>query len=260
MLYWMSIKIFLQQEVFFMTKPYYMAYEDRYQRVFAAGIELWGHSPEDEVLVRTLAEWVNQNNLVGKTVVEFACGEGAAGVILSKLGVRYRGFDIAPSAVEKAKEHLRDFPDASVSLLDMVKETAGGADTYDAALDCMGFHMILTDADRDAYLKNARTVLKPGAPMLFFRESYRENAYTGTVESFEQWKEITGDDYTTPQLRSDKDGEGGKEVWIPCVPARARNRDGYCGELERAGFAVENFKIMDQSSAIPLSVSIYARK
>ncbi|MBQ4591749.1 MAG: class I SAM-dependent methyltransferase [Clostridia bacterium] len=240
-----------------MNQPYYMAYEDRYRRVFEAGIELWGHSPDDEILVRTLTEWVEKNDLAGKTVAEFACGEGAAGVILSKLGVRYRGFDIAPSAVKKAGERLRDFPYARVEQLDMVKETAGLPETFDAALDCMGFHMLLTDTDRDAYLKNVHDVLKPGAPMLFFRESYRENAYTGVVESFEHWKEITGDDYTTPQLRTNPDG---KEIRIPCVPARARNREGYTTELERAGFAVENFTGMDQSSAIQYSVSIYARK
>jgi len=240
-----------------MNKPYYMAYEDRYRRVFEAGIELWGHSPDDEVLVRTLTAWVEENDLVGKTVTEFACGEGAAGVILLKLGVRYRGFDIAPSAVEKARERLAAFPDARVERLDMVKECAGLPETFDAALDCMGFHMILTDADRAAYVANAHSVLKPGAPMLFFRESYRENAYAGTVESFEHWKEITGDDYTTPQLRSDKDG---KEVRIPCVPARARNREGYMNELERAGFAVENFMEMAENTAIPYSVSMFVRK
>ena len=243
-----------------MNKPYYLAYEDRYRRVFEAGIELWGHSPDDEILVRTLAEWVEKNDLAGKTVAEFACGEGAAGVILSKLGVRYRGFDIAPSAIEKARERLRDFPDARVERLDMVKERAGLPETFDAALDCMGFHMILTDADRDAYLANANAVLKPGAPMLFFRESYRDNAYTGVVESFDHWKEITGDDYTTPQLRSYRDGADGKDVWIPCVPARARNREGYCTEMERAGFAVEKFMGMEESSAILYSVSIYVRK
>ena len=240
-----------------MNQPYYMAYEDRYRRVFDAGIDLWGHSPDDEILVRTLAGWVEENNLAGKTVAEFACGEGAAGVILSRLGVHYRGFDIAPSAVEKARGRLRDFPDARVECLDMVKETAGLPETFDAALDCMGFHMLLTDADRDAYLKNVHDVLKPGAPMLFFRESYRENAYTGVVESFDHWKEITGDDYTTPQLRTNPDG---KEVRIPCVPARAGNRESYTSKLERAGFAVENFTGMDQSSAILYSVSIYARK
>lgn len=243
-----------------MNQPYYMAYEDRYRRVFEAGIELWGHSPDDEVLVRTLAEWVEKNGLAGKTVAEFACGEGAAGVILSSLGVRYCGFDIAPSALEKARERLAAFPEARVQRLDMVKERAGLPEMFDAALDCMGFHMILTDADREAYLENVHAVLKPEAPMLFFRESYRENAYTGTVESFEHWKEITGDDYTTPQLRSNKDGADGKEVWIPCVPARARNREGYIGELERAGFAVEAFMEMAENSAIPYSASMYVRK
>jgi hypothetical protein len=39
-------------------KPYYLAYESRFQKVFAAGIKHWGHSPEDKVLLDTLSEWV----------------------------------------------------------------------------------------------------------------------------------------------------------------------------------------------------------
>ncbi|MGN1345449.1 MAG: class I SAM-dependent methyltransferase, partial [Eubacteriales bacterium] len=158
-----------------MNQPYYMAYEDRYRKVFAAGIELWGHEPDDATLEQTLAEWVEKNHLTGGKVIDFACGEGACGLILTKLGCRYHGVDIAPSAVRAAQERLRTVPDARVSLLDMVKDVTG--ETYDAALDCMGLHMLLTDADRDAYLKNAYASLKPGAPMLFFREAYRENAY-----------------------------------------------------------------------------------
>ncbi len=237
-------------------EPYYMAYEDRYRRVFAAGIDLWGHSPEDEILFRTLAEWVGANGLAGKTVVDFACGEGGAGVILSELGCHYHGADVSPSAVEKARERLKSYPDARVDCLDMVREAIGDPSAADAALDCMGLHMILTDADRDAYLKNAYTVLKPGAPMLFFRESYRDNAYTGVVESCEQWQAITGEDYITPQPRVNQ----GKEVLLPLVPARARNREGYTAEMERAGFVVENFVPMEVSSAIIYSASIYVRK
>lgn len=239
-----------------MAQPYYMAYEDRYRRVFAAGIDLWGHSPQDEILFHTLAEWVENNALAGKTVVDFACGEGGAGVILSQLGCHYRGVDVAPSAVEKARERLKNVPHARVDCLDMVCETAGLPETVDAALDCMGLHMILTDADRDAYLKNACTVLKPGAPMLFFRESYRDNAYSGVVESCEQWQTITGGDYVTPQVRKNQ----GKEVLLPLVPARARNRAGYTEEMERAGFVVENFVPMGESPAIQYSANIYVRK
>ena len=119
-----------------MNKPYYLAYEARYQKVFAAGVECWGHSPDDETLVSTLGKWVNENNLAGKKIIEFACGEGACGVILSRSGCRYRGVDIAASAIEKAQNRLRGFPDARVGIMDMVKERTN--ETYDAALDCMG--------------------------------------------------------------------------------------------------------------------------
>lgn len=37
-----------------MKKPYYMAYEKRYQAVFSAGAERWGHSPNDDALYNTL--------------------------------------------------------------------------------------------------------------------------------------------------------------------------------------------------------------
>ena len=32
------------------NKPYYYAYENRYQKIFEAGIEHWGHTPDDEIL------------------------------------------------------------------------------------------------------------------------------------------------------------------------------------------------------------------
>lgn len=85
-------------------KPYYLAYEKRYKTVFEAGAERWGHSPDDQVLFETLKQWVQENNLTGKKVIEFACGEGASGVILSQLGCHYHGVDIAPSAVLKSKK------------------------------------------------------------------------------------------------------------------------------------------------------------
>ena len=164
---------------------YYLAYEKRCRTVFEAGADRWGHSPDDPVLRETLTQWVRDNRLSGKTVLEFACGEGACGVILSQIGCRYHGVDIAPSAVRRAEEALRDHPGASVEVRDMVKDPPEGQ--YDAALDCMGFHMLVTDGDRRAYLSNAFRLLRKGAPMLFFRESYRrEGVYRGPVDTFEE--------------------------------------------------------------------------
>jgi len=244
-----------------MQQPYYMAYEKRYEAVFAAGVKRWGHSPEDAVLYNTLKAWVEENSLKGKTIIEYACGEGACGVILSELGCIYHGVDISPSAIEKSRELLREYPNATVEVLDMVRESVSGK--FDAALDCMGLHMLITDNDRKMYLQNACKSLKEGAPMLFFRESYRrDESYQGKVDSIEEWSLITGDDYTTPQprkVRNESDGSV-SEVLIPLLPARAKNKEGYIEEFAAAGFTVENFVEMDVSTAIPHSATVYARK
>lgn len=243
-----------------MREPYYLAYEQRYRRVYEAGGERWGHDTEDPVLAQALANWVRDNGLEGKMVIEYACGEGAAGVILSRLGCRYHGVDIAPSAVERAAEALRPFPQAQVSLLDMVKQAPQGA--YDAALDCMGYHMLVTDPDRAAYLNNAASALKRGAPMLFFRESYREpEPQAGPVDTYARWLELTGEDYQTLQLRHTIQRDGREApVWIPPVPARARSRAGYLREMRAAGFEVEAFVPMALNQQCTYSASIYVRK
>lgn len=244
------------------NQPYYFAYEKRYKTVFEAGAERWGHSPNDQELYIALKEWVTSNNLTSKNIIEFACGEGASGFILSELGCHYHGVDIAPSAVMRAKETLKNYPNARVDILDMVKETASGK--YDAALDCMGFHMLVTDEDRKAYLRNAFFSLKDGSPMLFYKESYRngsnrEKIVKSPVNSYDDWLKITGDDYETPLARK-VNMDSDIEIMIPNVPARANDKDGYIKEMKLAGFSVEKFIEMDISSNIPYSASIYVRK
>ena len=85
------------------------------------------------------------------------------------------------SAVERAKQALEGYPTATVSLLDMVNERVGSI--FDAAIDVMGLHMLITDVDRKKYLANVNASLIQGAPALFFRESYNEAAHSGKVSS-----------------------------------------------------------------------------
>lgn len=233
---------------------YYKNYEKRYQAASEAGIEIWGHSEKDEILVSVMQKWVNDNNLIGKSVIEFACGEGSCGVILSQLGVIYHGVDIAPTALEKAKERLHDYHNATFELLDMAKEAP--KEKYDAALDVMGIHMLITDDQRLSYLKNACGCLKDNAPMLFFRENYSEDAIEEEIKSLEQFKTMTGIDFDTPQKRM----MNGKEVYLPILPSRARSKKGYCSELEKAGFAVESFCQSEENSAMASGADIYVRK
>ncbi len=240
------------------AEPYYTAYERRYRAVYAAGVKTWGHNTDDQTLLDTLSRWAAQNKLTGKRVIEFACGEGSAGVILSGLGCAYTGADIAPSAVARAQEALAGYPGARVMTLDMVNDKIG--EIFDGALDVMGFHMLVTDADRAKYLSNVRASLAPGAPALFFREVYRADAYEGEVASFEDWVRISSSDYDTPEPRTVVNDGVEYKVNIPLVPARAKNRAGYIAEFERAGFTVEEFIEMDVNSACTYSASIYVRR
>jgi len=238
--------------------PYYLAYERRYQAVYASGATLWGHTVDDEVLINTLADWVEKNNLFGKKVVEYACGEGSIGVILSELGCIYHGVDIAPSAVERSKQVLAKYPNATVSVLNMVDERVEGL--YDASVDSMGLHMLVTDADRKKYLNNVNAALKNNAPALFFRESYRQDLPGYTVDSIEQWVKISGDDYQKLESRQVINDGVTYNVDIPLVPARAKNKADYEKEMAEAGFVVENFVEMDISNAIVHSATLYVRK
>lgn len=244
-----------------MKEQYYTAYEKRYQAAYSAGVERWGNSPEDEDMYNLLKNWVEENDLKGKKVIEYACGEGACGVILSKLGCVYHGVDISPSAIEKSNKLLEEYPNAKCEVLDMVAECV--KESYDAALDCMGLHMLVTDNDRKSYLRNVYHSLNKGAPMLLLRESYRkEGVYCGIVNSIEEWVQITGEDYTTPQLRQVRNSKDGNniEVLVPTLPARAKDKNGYVKEVEEVGFAVEKFVEMNVTNGIVTSANIYIRK
>ncbi len=241
-----------------MDKQYYEAYEGRYQAVQSVSRDLfWGHSPEDEELKKHLSDWVSQHDLRGKRVVEFCCGEGGSGAVLASLGCGYQGYDIAPSAIEKAKDTLKNFPDAKVEVRNLVTE-ALSENAFDAALDVMGFHMLVVDSDRKAYLANMHRALKPGAPAFFFHQLYRREIYRGPVETFEDWKKISGSDYATPEER--EIGDTGRTVMIPLVPGRARMKDDYIEELQAAGFIVDSFMEMSDNRKAPFSCSFHVHK
>lgn len=241
--------------------PYYTAYENRYQSAYAAGAERWGHSPDDADLTAVLTRWVIDHQLAGRRVLEFACGEGASGVILSRLGCLYHGVDIAPAAVEKTREALKDFPDAKVTLLDMVNQSVDLSEgLYDAALDVMGLHMLVTDADRSGYLNHAYACLKNGAPMLFFRECYRADAYEGPIADFNDWLARFPGDYTTPQQRFVRQDGKDIEVYVPLLPARAHSRDGYQREMAAIGFIVDEVRELPENQEIITAASIYSHK
>jgi hypothetical protein len=241
-----------------MDEPYYFSYENRYKKVFSSGVNRWGHSPKDPVLMSFLSKWAEDNNLIGKRIIEFGCGEGAGGEILSKLGCIYHGVDISPSVIEKTKNTLKQYPNATVSLFDMVNNNVD--EKYDGAIDLMALHMLILDSDRKKYLNNVFNCLNENAAVLFFRELYNENSIKETISSMEQWIKITGNDYVTPKIKHIHQNGMEIEINIPYVPGRERCKNGYIQEMIEANFIVEKFIEMEPSDQVKNSVSIFVRK
>jgi hypothetical protein len=124
----------------------------------------------------------------------------------------------------------------------------------------MGLHMLVADADRAAYLSNAASALKPGAPMLFYAESYGENSYRGPVFSVEQWAEINQTTFFQLEKRTARSGGIEVEVELPLLPARSKTREGYVTEMNAAGFAVEKFIDLSKIDPEGFGAAIYVRK
>ncbi|GHV38407.1 hypothetical protein FACS189490_00280 [Clostridia bacterium] len=110
----------------------------------------------------------------------------------------------------------------------------------------MGFHMLVTDADRNAYLQNVNQALKNGAPFMLYRESVWEGSPDAEIKDLDEWIKLTGEDYTTPALCQVE----GKEVYVPLVPARARSHAQYIDELQSASFIVDRIIDLESSREI----------
>lgn len=102
-------------------KSYYLAYESRYKKVFEEGVERWGHAPDDEVLREALTKWVADNGLHGKKIIEFACGEGASGVVLSQLGCLYHNFNRIAISFSRGFDVVKEM---SMSPIRFAKDTS----------------------------------------------------------------------------------------------------------------------------------------
>ncbi len=177
--------------------PYYTAYDKRYRSAYRQGADHWGHLPGERWVERLASEYVERFALKGKTLVEFGCGDGWLGKVLAGLGCVYQGYDISPAAIEKAKANLAGCAGANATLKDIVLDELP-PERFDAGIEVQFLHMLITDADRKKYLQNLHKCLKPGAPFYFISNGFGEDAYEGTVDSYDLWLKTRHFDVDTP--------------------------------------------------------------
>lgn len=233
-----------------MKKKYYRSYEDRYQTVYSQGVKYWSGFPQE--VAEELAGLEAFLEFAGACpdthrILEPGCGEGHLAVVLAERGFRYVGVDLAPSAIAKARRRLEEAGLTGLAeflLHDATDLSCLPEAEFDMALDNKFLHMLVVDGDREKYLATLHNVLKPGAYVMF-NELHREDAYDGPITSFEQYMEVFRPDLATVEERTAYNDGTMVKVHIPRVPARFKDKRGYAAELERAGFRMVRFQVLE---------------
>lgn len=235
---------------------YYRAYDERYKAAYASGAEFLGGSENDPRVAAAIEKWITDKGIGGGSILEYACGEGGNGEPILRHRCRYWGVDVSLSALIHARRRLNSFPVARVYFADMTKHQMAGK--YEGILDCEGFDMLVTDEDRRKYLANVHFALKQDGSVLFLKVLCGENAYSGAVNSIEEWDEIASFDHTGVEQVSAFGSDNTFES--PVIPRRAKTKEDLVSELERAGFVVEAFEIMGDANDGCKYASILAHK
>jgi SAM-dependent methyltransferase len=234
-------------------KPYYTAYDERYQAAYQQGADHWGHLQLEKEVNSLISGYVNRFKLAGKRVVEFGCGDGWIGKLFAGLGCIYEGYDISPVAVEKAKVNLGDCLNAQALVKDVVLDELP-SNVFDAGVEVQFIHILITDKDRKKYLQNVYRCLKPGSLFYLIHDIYRDDAYEGVIDSYEQWLKLTSYDVETPQLRTAYKKGAEIPVFVPLIAARARTERDYRKEMEEAGLEVLEFMVVEDRMAANILV------
>ena len=126
-----------------------------------------------EALVRTASYFLRNHayELAAiPSVLDLGCGAGETLVYFAKRGFDLYGIDVAPTAVELAKQNLTDH-----GYLRQVRDLKVGSivrlpyddDSFDLCTEAMVFQH-LEPADRRATLRETRRVLKPGGALIAY--------------------------------------------------------------------------------------------
>lgn len=227
-------------------KPYYHAYDDRYRRVYAQGVEYWTANPEELRDTRaTLDAFLAELAVEDPLVLECGCGEGHLAVHLIGQGYHYIGTDISPAALDKARARVAALPqkaNATLHLADSLRLDCVGDASIDVVVDNYHFHMFVPDGDRARYLQQVHRVLKPGG-FAYFRENYAAKPPVGPFVSLEQYVEATGADFTRADEREAWQDGKAVRIELPRLPSRANNQAGYEAELAAANLAMTHFAV-----------------
>lgn len=209
-------------------RKYYEAYDDRYRQVHSQNLQ-WFYDDPTPIVMETIKKFGIGHS---HNILELGCGEGRDAYPLLKQGYNVLATDISTAAIRYAQEKFPEFAD-SFAVLDCVAGAMSGK--FDFIYAVAVLHMLVDDADRDAFYTFIREHLNPKGIALIC---------TMGDGAMERQTDIS----TAFELQKRTHEQSGKEVQIANTSCRIVSFDRFCRELERNGLLIVEEGI---TSALP---------
>ena len=135
-------------------KKYYKAYDDRYRQVHEQNLQWFDENPSP-IVAETIRDFMISRR---HRILEIGCGEGRDAHPLLKQGFDLLATDVSPEAISFCQKRMPDYAER-FRVLDCVADKTD--DTFDFIYAVAVVHMLVPDADRNAFYGFIRQHLKP---------------------------------------------------------------------------------------------------
>lgn len=135
-------------------RKYYNAYDDRYRQIHEQNLQ-WFATSSSPIVDEIIREFsISQRH----KILEIGCGEGRDAYPLLERGFDLLATDVSAEAVNFCRKMWPDYADR-FQILDCVTEKYSG--TFDFIYAVAVVHMLVPDADRNAFYNFIRSHLRP---------------------------------------------------------------------------------------------------
>ena len=211
-------RILRDAHAFVMDRKYYEAYEDRYRQIHGEGLQ-WFYDDPTPIVAETVREF---GITPAHKLLELGCGEGRDAYPLLRQGFDLLATDISPAAIAFAKKKWPEYA-KNFAILNCV---AGNLpEKFDFIYAVAVVHMLVEDADRNAFYQFLRKHLNPGGIALICTMG------DGEVER-------QTDIRTAFVLQERTHEQTGKTVQIAGTSCRMVNFETFHTELNRNGLRI----------------------
>lgn len=198
-----------------MERKYYAAYDDRYRQIHSQGLQ-WFYDNPTAIVEKVIHDFGITSY---HKILELGCGEGRDAYPLLKRGFDLLATDISPAAIEFARKKWPEFK-ANFAELDCISGEI--SEKFDFIYAVAVVHMLVENADRDAFYSFIRKHLKPdGIALICAMGDGQTERQTDTRTAFD--------------LQSRIHEQSGKEVQIASTSCRMVSLDTLHDELYRNG-------------------------